>query len=128
MAAHQALLEGQDLSKMYYDDNRARPQNINVGDCVLLRVPSPPQRSVKKLHPRYIGPYKVLKITDSGSVLSVVPVHARHGTAHPRLVHKDRARLCESNYPNIHDLAELMMPFTTPESGVTGPGLESEAP
>ena len=97
---------------------------LGVGDCVLIRVPRRPANAIRKLYPRYVGPYIITKVR--GSVLIIEPVHRpprMRSTSHQ--VHKDRVRPCLEDYPNIHTWEELMLPFTDP--GAIEPRLEEEA-
>jgi hypothetical protein len=77
---------------------------------VLTKVKSPPQDSVKKLYPKYVGPYKVIRV--HGPVLIIEPLYA-HPNARKTVyqVHVDRVRPCSHDYPNVHTWQELTSPF-----------------
>ena len=119
-----ALLKEQGRSQRFYDV-RARPQNIKVGDCVLLKVTKTPSDSVHKMHPKYVGPFRVLR--SFGTVLHVVPIHDRlpHGQLYKR-IHLDLVRKCEEDYPHMHTITELLSPFLDPAYGDENLDVESQ--
>ena len=120
--AHKSMEDRRKYSKHYYDTVRARPQNFAVGDVVLLRVMQTPKgESVPKLYPRYVGPYRVTNVV--GPVLYCLPLYGNISVARAQQVHSDRAVHCEDDYPNIHPLRHLMVPFPR-----TIQGLETETP
>ena len=111
--AGQALIEDQETSKLYYDTRRARPQAIyKVNDCVLVKTTKIPKDAVYKLYPKYVGPYRVIEVKDT--VLSLIPIHELGARRRRFEIHKDRVRLCATNYPNIHTWKELARPFMDP--------------
>lgn len=122
-AAMAGLMETQRKSKAHYDARRARPQpEFTEGDCVLCRVPSPPKDSISKLYVKYIGPYRILTI--NGPILRVTPIYNQRQGGEHKVIHKDRVKPCEENYPNIHTWTELQAPFTDPSQ--VDPNLDSE--
>ena len=97
-----------------FHDTEIRTQPIKEGDCVLLRVTKPPKDIVYKLHPKYVGPFRVIKMKNS--VLYVLPIYGGN-QPHTEIkrIHKDLARPCPGDYPPIHTLAELKQPFEHPD-------------
>ena len=124
-AARVGLLAEQQRSKDSYDEFRARPQgDYKIGECVLTRVTKVPANSVHKLHPKFVGPYRITNIC--GSVLTVEPLHqVSRRTNRLYKIHKDRVRRCEANFPNFITPEELLAPFADPAS--LEPRLEPEA-
>ena len=109
-AAYQGLCDGQTRSKAYYDTVMARPQGeIEVGDCVLRVTTTMPVGAIRKLYPRFVGPYRVVKVV--GSVLWISPLHAPPRVKLVLRIHKDRVRTCQDDYPNIHTWRELAHQF-----------------
>ena len=121
-AAQEGLLSAQERSRDFYD-LRAHPREIKVGDEVLVKIPKAPRSAVHKLYPRYVGPYHVIKSLDK--VIYVEPVHGRLPRGRELRIHKNRVKICDTNYPNIHTFKDLMHPFESEETYDT---LEAEAP
>ena len=108
--AQKGLLETQQRSKTYYDKKRAHPQKIVIGNSILIRVPKVPRESIHKLYPKYVGPYKIIKII--GSILHIIPHHGKRVPSCGYFrIHKDRVRVVNKNYPNIHTQSDLLIPF-----------------
>ncbi len=109
------LCEEQQRSKIQHDAFRARPQRaFKAGDHVLVRVVRVPREIAYKIYPKYIGPYRVLRITNA--ILTVTPIYLPASAKAKRKfnIHKDRVRHCEANYPNVHTWRELISVFTDP--------------
>jgi hypothetical protein len=106
-----ALRAEQKRSKDVYDQ-RARPKAIAVGTVVLLRSIMPSKVPVRKLYPRYVGPYRVISVT--GQVLGVVPLQIPNGSV--KKIHIDRAICCSENCELGCSVAELISPFADPAS------------
>jgi hypothetical protein len=120
--AEKALADEHQRQKDYYDEARARPQKMVVGDHVLIRMPRPPPNVSAKLAPRFMGPYEITKIF--GPVLQLRPIYGKANFREERRIHKDRCILCPSDFPNIYSEAQLKMPFGYDPLH----GLEEEAP
>jgi hypothetical protein len=114
------LLSEQKRVKGTYDKN-ARPKTVSVGDVVLLQSILPQNAPVRKLFPRYVGPYRVAAVT--GHVLSVVPVQMPNAT--PKKIHIDRAKACTNTCMLNSTLPELLSPFHDVYSA--DPHLEAES-
>jgi len=119
-AAKRSLQIEQEKSKAWYDAARARPQNIQIGDFVLVRLSRPPKGDSHKLAPKFVGPYRVRERT--GPILHLDSVH---GNLPEKYIHSDRVVLCAHDYPNIHSARDLLLPF---EENPTILGLEQESP
>jgi len=115
----QRLVDRQATAKQRYDA-RARPQRFMVDDIVLLQCPQVPTGSVRKIHPKYVGPYRIVSLRDH--VLMVRPLHTPAATAKP--IHADRARRCTENYSLPVDASQLLLPFTDPATVTQGLELE----
>ena len=117
-ATTKALLKEQERTKKFHD-NILHPQQIQLGDCVLIRVSKPPRDVVYKLNPKFVGPFRVVGIKNS--VLFVRPLYANQPDSVPKRTHKDLARKCPGDYPPIHTLAELNQPFEDPSHDPLNP-------
>jgi hypothetical protein len=111
----------QQRNKQIYDQ-QAQPKEFNIGDLVLLRVQQVPSTAVAKLHPKFVGPFRVVDIKNA--VLSVVPL--RQPTAAPKRIHSDHARICSETFALPMRPDQLNLPFTEPAD--IDPNLEAEAP
>jgi hypothetical protein len=98
----------QQQNKQYYD-RKARPYNCNVGDHIFIRVQKP-VGLVRKLVPKYVGPYEVKNI--KGAVLYVVPV--AFPDEPPRAIHQDHTRPGFEIQDMQLGLEELQLPWTDP--------------
>jgi len=116
----QRLIERQRTAKNRYD-RRVRIQHFAENDVVLLRCQQIPANVVRKIHPLYVGPYRVVAI--QGQVLSVRPLQTPD--VPPKRIHMDRARPCSENYSLPLDAAQLLLPFTDPAAVCPGMELES---
>lgn len=65
--ARENLIKSKEISKKYYDKNTT-PRTYNIGDKVLLSNNSSKPNLSKKLTPRFIGPYKIIKINSPTNV------------------------------------------------------------
>ncbi|KAI9550595.1 hypothetical protein GHT06_004910 [Daphnia sinensis] len=61
------LTQAREQQRAQYD-KRAREQEFNIGDKVLIDVRTPMAGTSKKLIPRFMGPYRVTKINDNHTV------------------------------------------------------------
>jgi hypothetical protein len=103
-------------------DRTTRPRTFKVGDLVLLQSILPQNAPVRKLFPRYVGPYRVASLT--GSVLGVKPLQLPQGSE--KKIHSDRAIHCPENALPDNSMTELLSPFIDVSSG--DPNLEAESP
>jgi hypothetical protein len=103
----------------YYDANRAKPLRYEAGEVVFVKVG---QRigPVKKLIPKYVGPYRI--VDKVGEVLMLNPV--AYPNRIPRPLHADRVRRGNENRIAQIDLGLLDLPW--PEAEYQDPNLESE--
>jgi hypothetical protein len=108
-------------SKEVYDAS-ARPTSYELEGVVLLKAIIPPKVPVRKLYPRYVGPYRVKRIKQH--VLGVVPLLAPQGKI--RYIHSDRAIPCPHDAVLDQSMDQLLSPFTSAAS--VDPNLEAEAP
>ena len=108
--AYQGLKADQENLRDYYGNYRARPQpKYQVGDCVLACGPPPPDTDVRKVYPRFIGPYRIVEIR--GPTLIVESLHYTTRVPQRLQMHIDRVRPCDRNHPNQHTVEELLHPF-----------------
>jgi len=75
------------LRKDYYDKD-SMSRNFLVGDLVMLKSILPPKTEAAKLHPLYVGPFRVHEMRGP-SVLGVMPLG--HRASKPKYIHADRA-------------------------------------
>ena len=114
----------------YYFEDRARPQKIEVGSCVLIRVHQTAPGTITKLHPKYIGPYRVVGMRNVTIYIS--PMGYVTPDAEIKGIHMDHARLCDADYPILNSYEELMAPLgqgmydRMNDAGDTDPNLERE--
>ena len=122
-AARVGLCLDQQRSKENFDAHRARPQTeYAVGDCVLVKTTYVPPDNVRKLYPKYVGPFEIKEI--EGSVLRLAALHNPRQTGRLKTVHIDRVRPAQENHPNVHTWAELQNPFA--DSALGDPSLDRE--
>ena len=80
------LAQAREQQKIQYD-KRVKQLKFNVGDKVLLNMRTPMKGVSKKLIPRFIGPFRILKLNDNDTV--VIQQHAGKQT---QLVHVNRIK------------------------------------
>jgi hypothetical protein len=117
--ARLVLLEQQRENRTRYDE-RAHLSVIGEGDVVMVKIPNP-SGVVRKLAPKYAGPYRVRKVL--GSILCVVPVAFPNQPE--RRVHQDRTRFCEASRLINANLDELSKPWGVGAADID-PNIESE--
>ena len=115
------LISEQERSKDYYDQHLL-PQEFFVGGCVLLRVNQVPRKQVYKIYPKFVGPYRVMQIL--GSTLFVANLQNPNPRQKMKQIHKDHAKPCALNYPLMHSLEVLELPFKNPAA--LDPNLDEE--
>jgi transposase InsO family protein len=91
-------------------NRRTNPKEFKEQDVVYLEVLVTPSRTVKKLYPRYVGPYRIKKI--SGPTIGVVPLE--HPLDTIRFIHSDRAKLCDENVVISALKQNYLLPFRNP--------------
>jgi hypothetical protein len=128
-ATQKGLEEAQQRAREDFDSSRARPAPPpQVGDCVLVTVPKPPKTAVRKLYPKYVGPYKILHIR--GPTLEITPLYrAPNGWTGQQTfrVHLDRTRPCEHDHPARYTWEDLVQPFEPePDPAEVDPRLDRE--
>ena len=92
--------------KKSYNKN-LRPHNINAGDIVLVRNEIKQGPNIRKLNPRYNGPYRVLKFVNENNC--VIKGMMENNTRE-LLVHTDRLKLAipsDDPYPRYKDAETL---------------------
>lgn len=103
----------QDQNKAYYDANRARPQNYQVGDVVFVKI-GKRVGPVAKLVPKYVGPFRVADKV--GEVLMLTPL--AYPNREPKPLHADRVRRGDENRVTQIELEVLDLPWVEPEQPV----------
>jgi hypothetical protein len=115
-----ALYRSRRRNKAYYDE-QSRPKGYQVGEIVMLMRQGPTRAPVRKLTPRWVGPFRIMDI--KGAVLYVTPVQYPGNT--PKPIHSDLAKPCPSSFVLKQTLEQLSTPFLAPD--VIDPNLEAEA-
>jgi len=116
--ARRLILREQRKNRALYD-KRAKPLRYEVGDAVFVKV-AKPAGPVRKLAPKYVGPYRVTGA--AGSVLYVVPVQFPQEPE--RQVHADRVRPGNRVRPLEVTLDQLRIPWG--QAALADPNLEAE--
>ena len=92
--------------KKSYNKN-VRPHNISAGDIVLVRNEIKSGQNIRKLNPRYNGPYRVIKfVSDNNCVIKGM----MQNNTKELLVHTDRLKLAlpnEDPYPHYKEAKTL---------------------
>jgi hypothetical protein len=115
-----ALVSEQRRSKRTFD-RKARPRSFSVGEVVLLQSILPPNAQVKKLFPRYVGPYRIMSM--KGHTLGVKPLQIPDAST--KYIHSDRAIHCGDNCVLQSSMNELVSPFLDYSS--VDPHLDAES-
>jgi hypothetical protein len=105
---------------VYYE--AARPVSYESNDVVMLKAVMPPSAQVRKLYPRFVGPYRVKSVRNH--ILGVVPLLSPQGQ--PRYIHSDRAIHCPNDVVLDQSMEELLSPFDM--AAAIDPNLEMESP
>jgi transposase InsO family protein len=79
-------------NKKYYDA-QSIPKEIGIGDVVLRQAVVPPDALVRKIYPKFAGPYRVT--VKQGQVVGIVPLD--YPADEPYFIHIDRVRKCSRN-------------------------------
>lgn len=83
--ARDNLIKSKERNK-YYFDKKANPNEINIGDKVLLKI----ERTRRKLEPFYEGPFEVIDVNKQNKNVIILYKNKRY------VVHSDRLRLAIS--------------------------------
>ncbi|KAI9550572.1 hypothetical protein GHT06_004452 [Daphnia sinensis] len=127
------LTQAREQQRAQYD-KRAREQEFNIGDKVLIDVRTPMAGTSKKLIPRFMGPYRVTKINDNHTVeiqeCPCVDFQESHNhTGPPALANElETPRPTEGEYPlqEDRDLIDLDAGLPSLSEGMETPNLHDE--
>ena len=101
-------------------DRRARPYDYQINDVVMAKAQKTPPEAIRKLYPKYVGPYRI-KSKQHG-VLGLVPL--LRPNIKPKPLHSDNCRPCLEDTPLDLSYQELLLPFVLPHPG--DPNLDAE--
>jgi hypothetical protein len=113
------LKKEQTRAEGYYNQ-KTHAKAFEVGDAVMLLAVTPPNVSVRKLYPRFVGPFRIVKIKNP--VIGVVPVHNPDMAI--RWIHSNRSKPCPPDIDPNFDENELLTPFA--DAASIDPNLEIE--
>ena len=115
----QELHAVQERSQEIYD-RRVRPYGYQINDVVMAKIQKTPPEAIRKLYPKYVGPYRIK--TKQHGVLGLVPLLKPN--IKPKPLHSDNCRPCLEDTPLDLSYQELMLPFQLPHP--SDPNLEAE--
>ena len=112
-----ALESAHERNRMYYDQ-RIHEQRFKIDDLVFLKVHVIPKGTITKLVPRFVGPFRVVRI--NRDTLHVVPMV--DPLAKSRRIHANNAKKCHASFVPSMRKRDLDLAFPHP----IDPNLEQE--